>query len=295
MENAPSQSPSTTALATRLSLIAALGVAAALILFIGPPLPQSQSYHHFADERSFLGIPNFANVVSNVPFVVVGILGLAFLWGWLPVQPAQSFSTRQERWAYLLLFIAVFFTGFGSAYYHLRPDNERLVWDRLPMAVAFMALFASVIGERVNVRIGLLLLPVLVALGIASVIYWHWSEIRGRGDQRFYYLVQFYPMAAMPCLLLLMPARYTRTGDFFVAVGWYALAKVFEHHLDGALLSLGDLISGHTLKHLLAAVSVYWILRMLIRRRPCWAKSNEESGTVERIPSELPYAKRITS
>jgi hypothetical protein len=40
------------------------------------PLLQDQSYHQFADQRELFGIPNFWNVVSNLPFIVVGTAGL---------------------------------------------------------------------------------------------------------------------------------------------------------------------------------------------------------------------------
>ena len=41
-----------------------------------PPIPQDQGYHEFADQRMLLSIPNFWNVVSNLPFIAVGGVGL---------------------------------------------------------------------------------------------------------------------------------------------------------------------------------------------------------------------------
>src|SRR5262249_42879374 len=149
------------------------------------------------------------------------------------------------RWPYLLFFLGVGLAGFGSAYYHLRPDNDRLVWDRLPMAVAFMALVSAMIAERLGVWVGTRLLLPLVALGIASVLYWYWTEQMGRGDLRPYYFVQFFPMLALPVLLLLFPPRYTRTADLFVVLGWYFLAKLCEHPGDAPIFALGGWISGH--------------------------------------------------
>src|SRR3984957_8411077 len=56
------------------------------VIFVGPmavslvalllPLPRDQGYHDFADQRILLGVPNFWNVVSNIPFIVIGALGL---------------------------------------------------------------------------------------------------------------------------------------------------------------------------------------------------------------------------
>ena len=267
----------------RALVLAGLAVGAAVALLSLPPLPQNPAYHHFADQRTLLGVPHCLNVISNIPFLAVGVLGLSFVLGaWpptflsagtgklesLPPRPGGPFLTAAERWPYALFFLGVGLTAFGSAYYHLDPDNDRLLWDRLPMAVAFMGLFAAVLAERAGLRLGLGLLGPLVAAGLASVLYWHWTEGQGRGDLRFYYLVQFYPMLALPLLLALFPPRYTGTAGLVAALGWYVLAKLCEHPLDGPIYALGHVVSGHTLKHLAAAVAAYQVLRMLRRRRP---------------------------
>ncbi|PYU18912.1 MAG: hypothetical protein DMG30_26090 [Acidobacteria bacterium] len=122
--------------------------------------------------------------------------------------------------AYAVFFLGVALTSIGSAYYHWAPDNGRLVWDRLPMSIAFMSLLAAIITERITVNAGLRSLLPLMALGIASVLYWHLTELKGQGDLRLYGLVQFYPVMAIPLLLTLFPARYTRSADLFVAVAF---------------------------------------------------------------------------
>jgi hypothetical protein len=255
-------------LVLKILVLAGLAAGAVAWALANPPLPQNPAYHHFADQRTLLGVPHFFNVISNLPFLVVGVLGLRFVWSREAMRPGGPFRQRAERWPYLLFFLGVGLTAFGSSYYHLAPTNDRLLWDRLPMSVAFMALFAAVLGERLSMKLGLWLLPVLVAAGLASVLYWHVTEQRGRGDLRFYYLVQFYPMLAMPLLLLFFPPRYTRTLDLVVALGWYVLAKVCEHPLDAPIYGLGHWVSGHTLKHLAAAAAAYWLLRMIQDRVP---------------------------
>src|SRR5207245_1561492 len=119
----------------------------------------------FADERTLLGMPNCLNVVSNVPFVFIGVWGLWWI-GHNGTTSAAAFREPSERWPFVLLFFGVTLTGFGSSYYHWQPDNDRLVWDRLPMSIAFMSFFASTIAERINPKAGLLLLLPLVALGL---------------------------------------------------------------------------------------------------------------------------------
>lgn len=234
-----------------------------------PRIPQPQSYHLFADHRSFLGISNFGDVVSNVPFGVIGIWGLLFLVRSKSSQWRGRFLDSRERWPYILVFIGLFLTAFGSSYYHLSPNNARLVWDRLPMTVAFMAMVAAIVAERISVGAGLWLLAILLAVGMGSVLQWYSSEAKGAGDLRFYAAVQTYS-ALVLLLALVFPKRYTRTSDFAVVVGFYALAKALES-LDKPIFALGHIVSGHTLKHLAAAAAGYWILRMLEKRRPVMA------------------------
>ena len=244
----------------KLGILLGLGAGAALVAAALPPIPQDPAYHRLADGRTLLGIPNALNVLSNVLFVTAGLAGLRAL-------GAGAFVEARERWPYAVFFVGLILTGFGSAYYHLEPGNARLVWDRLPLAVTVMGLFAAVIAERVAVPVGLRLLAPLVALGIVSVLQWQMTETRGAGDLRLYGLVQFFPMLAVPLLLAWFPPRYTRGGDLLVAVAVYAGAKVFELG-DRAIMEAGHLLSGHTLKHVLVSVTGYWIVRMLRARAP---------------------------
>jgi len=246
----------------RIVLLGAVTVAAGIAVAMLPRIPQPLDYHNFADQRNWLGVPNGLSVLSNVPFLLVGMWGLALVLGG---DSARRFITPVERWPYAILAAGVGLTCLGSSYYHLAPDNARLVWDRLPMTIAFMSMVAAVIAERISLRLGLWLLPVLLVLGLSSVLQWYVSETRGEGDLRFYGAVQVYS-ALVLLLALLFPPSYTRGADLAVVVGFYALAKALEA-LDKPIFALGHIASGHTLKHLAAATAAYWILRMLRKRR----------------------------
>jgi len=241
-------------------LLIFVAVAVAIIALLLPPIPQPLSYHNFADHRAWLGIPNFGDVVSNVPFAIVGLWGLLFLLG----PRGNNFFDPRERWLYVVMFAALILTAFGSAYYHLAADNARLVWDRIPIMMVFMALLAAVMAERVSVSAGIALFPVFEIVGIASVLAWRDGELHGHGDLRFYAAVQVYAILIL-LLALLFPPKYTRGSDFAAVVGFYALAKVLEE-TDRQVFALGQVVSGHTLKHLAAAAAGYWILRMLQKR-----------------------------
>jgi hypothetical protein len=251
----------------RLWLLGVLSVAMLLIAGLAPPVSQPVEYHQFADQREFFGIPHLFNVVSNVGFLLVGMAGMLCLTRSGRTRTNIAFVDPRERWPYLVLFASVAATSFGSAYYHLAPDNDRLMWDRLPMAAAITALVAATLAERVSVRAGLRLLPLLVVLGAGSVLYWNWSEQQGGGNLNFYIVVQFYSILVIILLAKLFPSRYSRGADIYAVLGWYALAKAVEM-ADQQIYDLGNLMSGHTAKHLLATVGAYWILRMLRRRTP---------------------------
>jgi hypothetical protein len=244
-----------------------LFLALAIVLGIGallaPRADLPPSYHHFADQRIWLGIPHFGDVASNMAFLIAGLWGLGFL---SRESSLARFVDARERWPYFVVFVGLVLTAFGSAYYHLAPDNDRLVWDRLPMTIVFMPLVAALIAERVSVKLGLWLLPVLTAAGIGSVIQWHSSVEHGAGDLRFFIALQVYAVLALFAALLL-PARYTRGSDLSIVAGLYVLAKICET-ADHQIFSAVHLLSGHTLKHLSAGTAGWWILRMLQKRHP---------------------------
>lgn len=243
-------------------LILAIVAAAVLALARHAPIPQDTSYHAFADCRSALGIPNIANVLSNLPFLLVGVAGLLALYRErLPGALKQLFA------AYTLFFFGSALIAFGSAYYHLAPDNGTLVCDRLPMTLAFMAFVAIIIGEHLRPAWGRRGLPLLLLFGILSVVYWWLTEMRGHGDLRPYVLVQFLPILLIPIILLLFPSALSNVGLMWATVGTYAAAKVLEL-LDERIYRALRMVSGHTLKHLMAAVGVYCLLLALRRRSP---------------------------
>jgi hypothetical protein len=268
MNLSPSLDSGLTPAGFRLRLAALLGltVVAAAATLAAPRLAQPLWYHQFADQRPLLGVPHALNVLSNLPFVVVGVLGVLFVAGRAARRPGGPFREAGERWRYGVCFAAIALTGVGSAYYHADPGNERLVWDRLPLAVAFMAFFALTLAERVHRRAAVLFVP-LVVLGGASVFYWHLSEVQRAGDLRLYLFVQLYPLLAVPVILLLFPPRYTRSADLVAALLCYLLAKALEL-LDTQVYAQGGLVSGHTLKHLVAGLSGAWLLYMVVKRRP---------------------------
>lgn len=238
-------------------------VAAAAVLLAVPPIAQWQEYHHFADQRAWLGVANFANVASNLPFTLIGVAGFV----WLKRQGARALLDVRERWPWTVFFAGLTLLGPASAYYHLAPDDRGLLIDRLAMAVTFMGWLAIHLAERLDPRLALRLLPVLVLLGLGSVLYWYASELSGRGDLRLWGYVQFWPVLLVGWLAWRRPARYTGSMAVALVYACYALALLVEW-LDRPIFEATGVVSGHTLKHLIAAVGAAWGLRWLMTRRP---------------------------
>jgi hypothetical protein len=236
------------------SLLVVLAAVLVVVAVLAPRTGQDPAYHLLADDRTLFGVANALNVLSNLPFALVGLWGLRTVNRSPGIPPAA-------RPAYLSFFTGVFLTAFGSAWYHLAPDNARLVWDRLPMTLAFAGLLAALLAERVDPRLGKLLLP-LSLLGLASVFYWYATELRGAGDLRPYALMQFGPIALLPILLILYPGSRRATLWLVGAIALYVLAKVFEAK-DAPIYALGLGVSGHTLKHLVAVGGILCIERSL--------------------------------
>jgi hypothetical protein len=216
------------------------------------PIPQDPAYHDFADQRTLFGVAHFWNVATNLPFLVVGALG------WLQSRkvPSPELGTH-----YRVLCVAVTLVALGSGWYHHAPSNATLVWDRLPMTVAFMTLFSALIADRISWLLGRALLWPLAVAGIASIAWWVRTEAAGAGDLRAYALVQFLPMLLMPLILLLWRDGSLAARSLWFALGAYALAKLLEHFDAAVFAATGGLVAGHALKHLAAALAAWWILR----------------------------------
>lgn len=247
----------------RVAALVVVGLAEIVTMFLLPRFGQDPAYHQFADTRVVFDIPYFGDVVTNAAFLITGLAGL---W-WLLRRTEEQLTRAAEAWAYAAFFAGVTLTCFGSGWYHLNPTNDSLVWDRLPMTLGFMGLFSAVISERLSRRLGTRLLPALLLAGIATVVYWHWTERSGAGDLRPYCLVQIWPLTTIALLMILFRGRYTHPGYIWVGLCLYAASKVTES-LDHEIYALtGQFASGHNVKHVLAAAATGCIVLMLRRRK----------------------------
>lgn len=237
-------------------LLAALALLAPWVAAaLAPPFAQPQAFHDYADQRALLSVPHALNVLSNLPFLLVGVWGLR-------VCRAGAMPAPGVRAAYAVLFAGAALTAFGSVWYHLNPNDATLVWDRLPMALGFAGLVAGTLADRAP-RAAPWLLGAFVAVGTGSVLTWAAS-----GNLVPYLVMQggFIAIALLAAAALRSP--YSHGGWLFGAAALYGLALAAER-LDHALhAALGALASGHTIKHLLAAAAIALLAWMLRQRRP---------------------------
>ncbi len=234
------------------SLIASLVIISFVSLFFIEPISQDLAYHSFADKRNMLSISNFFDVASNLPFLFVGYLGFFCFYLFLGVS---------SSWSWLILFLAVFLVAFGSSYYHLSPENKTLTWDRLPMAIGFMALFVIVLTDYVNSKLEKWLLIPMCLVGVASVIYWHMTD-----DLRIYAWVQFVSMGLLLIIISIYKPYHLQTKYLVYAFVFYTLSKLAEHFDKQIYELMGQIVSGHTIKHLLAAIATFCFYLLLKRR-----------------------------
>lgn len=244
--------------------LTAVVLAPLALILMRPPISQDLAFHALADDRAWWGIPSFQNVLSNLAFLLIGIAGLVFCFG-------RSASGATRSWT--VFFLGVTLVFFGSAYYHWTPNNETLVWDRLPIMLAFMALFSALLTEHLGAGAERAILAPAVAVGIASVAWWGYTD-----DLRVYVWCQAAPLLAIVFVLLAYPRRYTHRTHLAYALAAYLLAKVAEFQDREIYALTAQAMSGHTLKHLLAALGIFFIYLMLRRRKQIVAEVPTMAG-----------------
>ena len=230
-----------------------ISIGAFLSVFMGmQPIAQDIHYHSFANDNSIFGIANGWNVLSNIGFILCGIFGFQLI--------VKHNIKSIILWA---LFIGIFLTGFGSAYYHYNPNNQTLVWDRLPMTIVFTAFFAQLYSWYLSQKTAFYIWIVSLIIGIFSVSYWQYTESIGKGDLRLYAIVQFLPMILIVAILFI----HSKENIFLwkplsIAIIWYVIAKFLEHY-DQTIFDFTRTIIGHQFKHITASIATFYIVLMV--------------------------------
>ena len=215
-----------------------------LAIFL-PAIAQNQNYHNFIDQRTFFRIKNASNTLSNLAFIVVGLWGLINFYKNKYIKISNSFSVLLN-----LFFISIILTGLGSSYYHLSPNDFTLVFDRLALSLTFAVILAMLASIRISERSGFHTLAELIILATLSVLLWNYN-----GNLTPYAVLQFGGIVIIALTLLLTKAP-KQSPCFASLIILYGFAKLAEFY-DVEIFKLSqNLISGHTLKHLIGAIAV---------------------------------------
>lgn len=234
-----------------------LAVLSVIAVFSFPPVPQPQEYYDFSDQRKILGIPNFMDVLSNLPFFFIGLWGLSI----------NSFNKKKKDGIVpFTLFMGFVLLAFGSGYFHWSPNDFTLVFDRMAMAIIFMSFFTLVLYDYISRSKALFFFPWLVLLGIGSVIWWYLTEVGEKGDLRPYILVQYFPVLAIPLVMVLFRGQYDYRREMLLVYFFFILAKATEE-TDEIIFRFTGFISGHTLKHLFMAIAGVFIVKLAQKRK----------------------------
>ncbi len=241
-------------------LLLVFGPLVYLLFLHGAPIPQDPGFHVFADIRTCLGLKNFGNVASNLLFLAVGAIGMAWCF---------RHAGMAARRSWFVFFLGVALVFFGSGYYHYKPDDDSLAWDRLPMTIAFMGLFAALLSEHLSDRHEFAMLASALVIGIGSVVLWKYTN-----DLRVYLWVQATPLLVIPFLIAVYPGRFTHRHYLLYGVGFYGLALAAQYLDNGIYNATATTISGHSVKHMIAAAAAFCVFLMLRRRK----KNTKDEG-----------------
>ena len=208
--------------------------------------------NHFVDSRAWLGIPNAADVLSNLPFAIFGVWGLG-----LQANTRKAFQpyVGRESFVLALFFIGLIFTALGSMLYHLAPSDSTLLWDRAGMAFAFAGMLGVAASERVSARSGIWLGLASLLVGALALLVWSKTT-----DVLPWITLQFGSLILILVLAITHKHIKSLGVSLYAVVAWYALAKVFESNDHAIFEATGHWVSGHTLKHLAASLAALPII-----------------------------------
>ena len=216
-----------------------------LLHFAISPLRQTTAYHQFVDVRVWCGVPRVGDVLSNGAILFSGLFA-----AYLLATARRCASVEKTDRIFVVFLIGVIGTALGSSFYHWAPSDARLVWDRLPMTIVLQASLALVMANRFGTALGEKFLCVLLPLGVLSVVWWATF-----GDLLPYLVVR---VGAGVCVMVVLLRGFAWRTDrwFVVALALDPMLTWFERHDSDVFWWTQQLVSGHTVKHVLAGTAL---------------------------------------
>jgi hypothetical protein len=235
-----------------LLLVSSLLLAGIALLAWGP-LPLGAHAHEYADGRTWLGVPNAANVLVNLPLFWLAV------WGWCVTRLSAWPRALRLPWQGFHLWVMV--TSLASAMYHAAPTDALLVVSRTCQACAFGLLILGLLAERVSPRFGsggaCVAASVVVLLAGLMIVY-SGRQAHGGVDLRPLVLLELVPIILIPVALLRLASDQGRLAGWLLALAVYAAARV-AGLADTSIFSVTGWVSGHTVMHFGCGVIVGWM------------------------------------
>lgn len=253
------------------------GCATLLVLAcLGPLVPQAARYHDFADQRVMAGLHNAMDVLSNLPFLIIGLLGY-----WLAVWRAPGVVKASGARLWLtLVFGGLVATAIGSGYYHLAPSDWRVFWDRMGMVPVFAGVLGLAVQSLMPQRAAVIATAMVLLGGPVALWVWlqtgqllPWALLQGGGMLLLGVLAvwQWRKPVAAPHIQWPLAA----------VVAWYVLAKLLELGDATIWAASAQMVAGHGLKHIAAAMALVPLLQTVQRLRNAGHAPAAAAGTIK--------------
>lgn len=233
-------------------IAAVLGLLA--LAALGPFITQPAHQHAFADQRIWQGIPYAMDVLSNLSFALWGLAGAFGLFSLL-----KRTKPNTEHALAGLFYTGLVLTAAASSWYHLQPDDAGLGVDRLGMVIAFAGLLGLAVAGRISHRAGAAIAAAVLLLGPISVWFWLVS-----GNVLPWLVIQFGGMALILWMALTQPLLGALAVRWGAVIAVYAIAKLLEVADHQVYELTSHVISGHSLKHLVASFAAWPVLTAVL-------------------------------
>jgi hypothetical protein len=207
--------------------------------------------HPFVDARVLWGIPNALDVLSNLAFIPMGLWGL---WS-LHRAPDVQRATRQSA---SVFFVGLLLTCFSSSAYHWAPSVWGLALDRAGMAVAFAGVLGLAVAERVSLRAAPWVWGSVGVAGLLAILLNYTFGVIAP-----WAVVQFGGMAVVLWAAVQPKQAGALGARWSVLIAIYVVAKLFELGDESVFKATGELMSGHSLKHIVASLAALPVISAL--------------------------------
>lgn len=256
LESSQARSSGMSSVLTRratVTLMLAMAMAAMVGLVAWGPVVLVSHMHHFADQRTWHGVPNAVNVWSHLPLIPIGAWGL-----W---QVSRLPAHERLRWIWFWFFVCQLLATLGGMVYHWAPADVSFIWDQVPKSAASTLFAFAFLAERVDRRFGHpnAIATALIASLLGGIWWLYTLGLEQVGDLRPLMWLEMLPV------LLVATGAWTLNGRLLTRQDWlrsqlsFVLAQALDWADHSLYVATGQVVSGHSLRHLALAACCGWV------------------------------------